>query len=82
MGNAGIDVLSKISGINKTEIKKIALGVIKNNKKLNGCLFHDFSTVIGSGLRIKYECKNCGGIVDGVKKKYYELGLEHFKNRR
>ncbi len=68
MVESGMDALSKMSGIDKSDIKKIAEGVMENNKKLNHCSSHDFSIQIGDGLRAKYKCKHCGGVVDGIKK--------------
>ena len=79
MGKSAVDVLSNISGMTKADIKKIANDVRKNNEKLNNCQCHNFCIQIEHGYREKFKCENCGGIIDGIMKKYYELGLEHSK---
>lgn len=70
-------VLSNATGISTEKIKKIAQEVLNNNILLNNCPFHEFEETDSFN---KFICKNCGGIVDAVKKQWYEKGIEHSKN--
>jgi hypothetical protein len=46
---------------------------------LDECPRHDFSVAITEGqiLNQKWKCINCGGVVDSIAKKWYEIGLDH-----
>ncbi|MCP3683846.1 MAG: hypothetical protein GY861_14270 [bacterium] len=73
------EVLSNASGMSKENIREIAKEVLYNNKKLNACSNHVFIEKVG--IR-KWKCANCGGLVDGSKKVWYELGREHEIKRK
>ncbi len=70
----GYDALSRISGLSKGTIRKIAIKVVENNKILNSCSIHSFDKEIS---KRKWKCSNCGGTVNSLAKSWYEKGLSH-----
>jgi hypothetical protein len=52
-----------------------------NLERLTSCPGpHRFFTVERTqhrAIRRRYRCARCGGVVDGVQRYWYELGLEH-----
>ena len=73
--------LSRISGLSSSKIMHIANGVLENNKLLNSCSFHIFDPIDDPHLSRKFICKNCGGVVDAIRKSWYEKGIEHSQPR-
>lgn len=78
------DVIEKVTGISKSEQKKIFEDLQKNGETLKNCNLHDFSIEIPQRNRLnkKWKCKNCGGIVDTSEKLWYENGLSHGSQKR
>lgn len=81
MGANLFEVMEKITGIPTEEQKKIFEGVQENHRKLNSCKCHDFSIELPGPTKLnpKWKCKNCGGVVESIEKKYYEQGFQHAK---
>lgn len=75
----GIDLLSRISGIPKHEVRQIARQVMENREKLSSCSKHRFELIHIPENKIsrRYKCLYCDGVVDSTNKIWYELGLEH-----
>ena len=71
-----VHTLSRISGLSKEEIREIILEIKKNNKLLDSCSFHNFDIPLENG---KYKCSNCSGIVEVIRKTWYEKGIAHAK---
>lgn len=69
----GINKLSEISGLSTCVIGDIVNQVLTNNKKLNSCKLHNFDIPCNK----RWECVNCGGIVDTLIKRWYEKGIIH-----
>jgi ribosomal protein L37AE/L43A len=68
-------MLSKVSGIDRTEIQQIAERVLANNRKLDACGCHRFVKQPKSRpLRSVYKCDRCGGTVDGAAFRWYTRG--------
>lgn len=82
---SAIDVLSKVSGISKEEVQKIANEVQENIKRLNSCRGpHEFVPIPKELLRgsPKMRCTICKGWLDATAAKWYERGLEHGKRAK
>lgn len=59
---------------------EILMRLIKENtKRLESCTLHSFDIDIFPDLLVgkKWQCSNCHGEVDSVKKLWYEEGLAH-----
>lgn len=70
-------LLGDISGLGQDEVRAIWRQVQENAAKLKGCPGpHRFRQVesLGSGLKIKHECEQCGGRIDGVVLSWYVAG--------
>lgn len=63
----------------KIDMDEIWNEVKENGKKLDSCTKHDFSidTEPDKKFGKKYQCPNCGGHIDAIKKMWYEKGLKH-----
>lgn len=69
-------------------MKEILEGIKENQRRLNSCPRHSFTIRIDRRKKTQlpekdtqmfcyWRCANCGGYVEFVNKKYYELGLKH-----
>lgn len=76
-----LKVISNVTGLSKQAMDAIWQQVKANNELLNKCSGHDFSVMHekrGECVH-KWKCAHCGGIVDRIAKRWYELGLKHGK---
>ena len=73
-----LDAITKLTGIKSTDIQAIAAAVKANRDALQSCKRHDFEPDGNPNIfRRKYVCRNCGGKVDPIVCRFYELGLMH-----
>jgi len=71
----GVDVLSKVSGLPRTEILGLLEHVKANSARLASCSRHNFEpAVVGSRKR---KCLACGGEAGALEANWYERGLRH-----
>jgi hypothetical protein len=76
----GIEIMSRISGLSKEDVKGIWAEVVANKKLLDSCRGpHDFSDMSTDGgiARSKFRCSLCKGVVNGAYRRAYEEGLAH-----
>ena len=73
----GLARLSEASGISIKTMKEIWTEVKKNQALLNSCSFHEFEFHPDPNMSRRFLCKNCKGVVDAVRKSWYEKGLAH-----
>lgn len=74
-----LDVLSKVSGISKKEVRAIFEEVKRNHKLLDGCIRpHDF-IAFGKGPMRNERCTRCNGVVSSSAANYYKQGLKDAK---
>lgn len=59
----GTAALAEATGLPKSEILELWNEVRANRKKLNACPKHRFGSFVGTALRMKATCDNCGGTV-------------------
>lgn len=64
--------------------KAIFEQVKENQRKLNSCTLHRFTTDLNPTQPYlkRWRCAFCGGEVDGTTKHWYEKGLEHAKGAK
>ncbi len=55
--------------------------IVQNRELADKCELHNFNMPIKEGKTIsqKWQCSNCGTVVDYSEKRMYELGLKHSK---
>lgn len=71
-------------------MNQIIAEIKANSAKLDACILHDFSICLDRVTKkpidnpepkqmfgAKWRCKNCGGDVDAMAKRWYNLGLQH-----
>jgi hypothetical protein len=73
----GREILSKVSGLKRSEIDKLWLEVKDNKSKLNKCLRHDFKEISNDITGKRYKCSNCGGEVTSSQQIWYNIGFKH-----
>lgn len=57
---------------------EILKAIRENMAKLDACISHNFQRKSETGRdAFKCVCANCGGVVDAVNARYYELGRKH-----
>lgn len=73
----GVDVLSRISGLPKKDIREIWKETQANHRRLQECAGpHDFQPLEEEGRRPrKYRCTHCGGEVSSINATWYKRGL-------
>lgn len=80
MPDDAVDLLSKVSGVDRAEIMEILAGVKANHARLDACAGpHDFSIPerqVGS-LVHEWRCTKCHGTVPTVERSWYLAGLAH-----
>lgn len=73
-----LNTLADLSGVSTADMKKIWEDVKANHKRMAECDNHIFFLLPGDNpLRNKYECKRCGGIIDGIAYLWYTEGRKH-----
>lgn len=78
---SSLDVLSKFTGIDKSEIKTIIQQIKENRERLSGCKRHNFTELPDQKtLNKKYQCANCKGEINALEKYWYDIGVKDGKN--
>lgn len=74
---------SMFPGVSKTEFAAIWDEVKANHARLDACRLHNFAidTTPDRPLGKKWKCTACGGVVDEIRKQWYERGLAHASGR-
>jgi len=74
-----------LKGNLKLEGLELYKAIVENRKIGEQCEIHNFNIPINSlqekRLTEKYQCSNCGTVVDYSEKRMYELGLKHGKTK-
>lgn len=70
-----------IKGTIKLEGASLYHAIVENRKMGEKCGCHDFSIPLENEKIVceKWQCSQCGTVVDGKSKVMYELGFEHGK---
>lgn len=73
-----LGVLSGATGLSKDDLAGIWAEVKANHAMLESCRRHDFSVPSRFAGRMvtQWRCAVCTGTVDGVAKRWFELGLQ------
>jgi len=74
------EVLSRVSGLSKEDVRGIWKDVQANHARLEGCdVPHDFQPVHeeGRALTRQYRCTKCGGTLRSAEVQWYFKGLDH-----
>ena len=75
MSHNALDVLSKVSGLDRKEADSIWESVKANHKLLDNCERpHDFEPIEGRPMP-RFRCSKCGGVVTSPMATYYKQGL-------
>lgn len=75
-----LDTLSRLTGIQRTEMDKIVVEVKANQAKLVACRRHAFVVIGEPRYNARYRCANCGGEVDSSARFWYEEGRKHHES--
>lgn len=78
-GERIVDAISRFTGLSKPAMDEIWRQVKANQALLETCKGHDFSQPHEKRgqLVVKWKCSKCGGTVDHLAKRWYEMGLKH-----
>jgi len=72
------EYLSKIIGLEVSEVNKLYENVKKNHHRLDSCIGHVFTLVNPQDKwHRRYKCTVCGGVIDSFAYGWYTKGLEH-----
>lgn len=72
----GLGVLGDLSGLSRDSMHDIWNKVKENQKRLDGCVAHDFAPAETSTSRRRV-CRVCGGEADTIAVTWYERGIRH-----
>ncbi len=73
-----LDKFARATGISKAEILAMADQIRANFDTLAACKGHEFEPEeFGAALRKKYKCRVCGGYVESIAYRWYNLGRAH-----
>lgn len=73
------DVAVGLTGLSRTDVRKIMDEVKTNLARLHTCVQHDFSLCVDPRERLnsRWRCVHCTGEVGVSEKSWYERGLQH-----
>lgn len=75
--------MSEISGLPPKDINQAWEKIKANRELLDGCACHNFSIDLlpDKTMGKRWKCTRCGGEVNSENKYWYELGIEHSKQK-